>query len=112
VSDNQWNIYDPDKLLDRSDDEIATMEFNGFICNEIIPREDLFQATNNDSGKVVDLGYYGCESNSNSNGTWVLNVIGDNLDWENPLEKIECTSLVESVALLKEKLNEYATLNK
>ena len=110
VINEHWNVEDPDQLLTRATDEIASMEFNGFICNEIIPREDLLQAKNDKTGLVIDFGYY--DRNSGENGVWVIYVINSDLDWENPIEKISNLSLSKALETLKGKLNEYATLNK
>ena len=96
-SHKYWKIFDPDNLLGRSYDELDLMEFNGFVCKEVVPREDLFQAKNKNSGLVLDLGYY-------EEGTWTLSLVGADLDWQNPVEKNTFISLAEAVEELKVKL--------
>ncbi|MCM8539885.1 MAG: hypothetical protein NE328_06370 [Lentisphaeraceae bacterium] len=97
-----WRVYDPGNLLERSYDELELMEFNGFICKEIIPREDLFRAESLNSAIVIDLGFY--EWESGIQGAWVLYVLGPDLNWETPIEKMSFVSLAEAVQELKKRL--------
>lgn len=101
-----WEVEDPDLLLTRSIDEVASMEFNGFICNEIIPRERLFQAKNIETGALIELGYY--DRDPTKNGVWVIHVIGPELDWKHPIEKASNLSLSNALACLKDRLKQYA----
>ena len=96
-----WRVYDPDNLLERSYDELELIEFNGFICKEVIPREDLFRAENLNSALVIDFGFY--EGESKRQGAWLLYLLGPGLNWDKPTDKMSFVSLEEAVQELKKR---------
>ncbi len=102
-----WSIRDPDGILCQIADDVILMESNGFACKKVIPREDLFQAEHKITGVIIDLGFYG---DVLSEGVWILNVIGPDLDWEAPVYKAEFYSVCEAVKVLqaREPLNKSA----
>jgi predicted fused transcriptional regulator/phosphomethylpyrimidine kinase len=96
-----WNIHDPDGVLNFTDSKLNEFTNNEFKCNTISPREDILQCTNKKNGIVVDLGFYGCEV--------IVYVIDSNLDWESPLEKTTHRDIVSAIRQVKKFLNDYST---
>ncbi|WNO10685.1 hypothetical protein [Teredinibacter sp. KSP-S5-2] len=96
MDNTSWQIDDPDSILKRTEYEISAMEFNGFICNEIIPRDILLHAVNRNTKLVVNLGYSSIDSTHNN--TWFIALNYTNERGGKSHEQRSYSSLVEAIS--------------
>jgi hypothetical protein len=67
-------------------------------------KEDLIQIRHVASGCLVDVGWYG---GSGSDGAFVVQLIGSDLDWDKPLAKFRLRDRLATVAALEKILDEF-----